>query len=111
MLKKCDGKNVGLEETVNSLKQSMKKFKDYSEGNLKQLIEDSEAERVRLEGIIEELKSSFEEALTQKDLLDNDNKKLRTIIEKKDQQERQRKQMLIDEFREIDKLDRIVRRM
>lgn len=38
-------------------------------------------------------------------------KKLKGSLERKDQQEKQRKLLLMNEFREIDKLERVVKRI
>ena len=43
--------------------------------------------------------------------LELENKRLKTNLEKKDQQQRQRKLMLVNEFRELDKLDMAVKRI
>ena len=111
ILKRCDNKNQSLEDTVSSLKKDLKKNKENTDQSLKRLTNSSEEERGRLDLFVQELKAELEVQMEEKGMLALEIKKMRGSLERKDQQEKQRKLLLMNEFREIDKLERVVKRI
>lgn len=99
MIKKYDTKNQALESTVTSLKSNLKKFKVNNDTSLKKMTTSSEEERSKLELFIHELKSELEEQMQEKAALFAEVKRLKGFLERKDQQEKQRKLLLMTEFR------------
>lgn len=59
MIRRCDQKNQSLEETVTTLKNTLKKMKDSNDTTLKKLTSSSEEERNRLELLVHELKEEL----------------------------------------------------
>jgi regulator of replication initiation timing len=61
--------------------------------------------------MIAELKCELERQIEEKGSMAAENKRLRGHIERKEQQEKQRKLLLMSEFREIDKMEKIVKKI
>ncbi len=57
MIKKCDTKNQTLEQTVESLKSNMKKFKVNTDTNIKKMTSSTDEEKGKMELFIHELKT------------------------------------------------------
>lgn len=110
-MKKCDTKNQALESTVTSLKTNLKKFKVNTDTNIKKTISMGEEEKGKLELMIAELKYELEKQMEEKGSMAAEVKRLRGQIERKEQQEKQRKLLLMSEFREIDKMEKIVKKI
>ena len=72
--------------------------------SIKQLTSSTEEEKGKLEMLSHELKVELEVQMEEKGMLALEVKKLRGALERRDQQEKQRKLLLMNEFREIDKL-------
>ena len=111
MLRRCDIKNQSLEEAVSSLKGNLKKVKDTMGSEIRQLTVSGEESKGKLELFVQELKNELEEQMQEKGTLALEVKRLRGCLERKDQQEKQRKLILMNEFREIDKLEKVVKRI
>ena len=97
--RRCDNKNQNLEETVTSLKSNLKKVKDSMGNSIKQLTSSTEEEKGKLEMLSHELKVELEVQMEEKGMLALEVKKLRGALERRDQQEKQRKLLLMNEFR------------
>lgn len=104
MIRRCDLKNQSLEETATTLKNNIKKMKETMGTSIKQLTSNSEEEKSKLELLVQELKEELENEMEEKGTLALEIKRLRGLLERRDQQEKQRKMLLMNEFREIDKL-------
>lgn len=96
-LTKAEDQIVALESAVENLKSNQKRFKDVSDANYKKLAQDYSDEKCRLEVFIEELKASVEKQLEAKIATQNENKRLKCTIERKEQQDRTRKTILKNE--------------
>jgi hypothetical protein len=57
------------------------------------------------------LKSELEKQMDEKSTMAAEMKRLKGHIERKEQQEKQRKLLLMSEFREIDKMEKTVKRV
>ena len=79
--------------------------------SIKQLTSSTEEEKGKLEMLSHELKVELEVQMEEKGMLALEVKKLRGALERRDQQEKQRKLLLMNEFREIDKLEKVVKRI
>ena len=79
----------------------------YENGN-KKLRYESDSGIARLEAFVRELKDSIEELMEVKNHLLSENRRLVAILKKKEQAERHRKQFLATEFKEIDKIERVI---
>lgn len=104
MIKRCDSKNQTLEQTVNTLKSSLKKVKENMDTSIKKLTSSSQEEKGKLQSFVQELKGEVEKQAEEKGTLALEVKRLRGVLDRKDQQEKQRKLLLMNEFREIDKM-------
>lgn len=111
MIKKCDSKNQALESTVTTLKTNLKKFKVNTDTSIKKMSSSSEEERAKQELFIHELKTELEKQMDEKGSLLAEIKRLKGQIERKEQQEKQRKLLLMTEFREIDKMEKVVKKI
>jgi chromosome segregation ATPase len=111
ILRRCDSKNQTLEETVTSLKTNLKKTKSSMDSELRQITSLSEEERGKLEMMVQEFKVELERQMDEKGALALEVKRLRGVVDRRDQQEKQRKLLLMNEFREIDKLEKVVKRI
>lgn len=60
---------------------------------------------------MQELKAEVERQMEEKSGLAGELKRMRAIVERKEQQEKQRKLLLMSEFREIDKMEKVVKRV
>lgn len=111
MIRRCDLKNQSLEETATTLKNNIKKMKETMGTSIKQLTSNSEEEKSKLELLVQELKEELENEMEEKGTLALEIKRLRGLLERRDQQEKQRKMLLMNEFREIDKLQKVVKKI
>ena len=111
MVKKCDVKNQSLESTVNTLKSTLRKVKNSADTNIKKLANNTEEERGKMEMFISELKGEVERQVEDKIAMAGEIRKLKGLLERKEQQERQRKVLLMNEFREIDRMDKVVKKV
>lgn len=96
MIRRCDIKNQTLEETVSSLKANLKKMKESMGTSIKQLTSSSEEEKSKLEILVQELRNKKENDLEEKGTLALEVKRLRGLLERREQQEKQRKILLMN---------------
>jgi hypothetical protein len=111
MIKKCDSKNQSLESTVTTLKTNLKKFKVNTDTSIKKVTSTSEEERLKQDLFIHELKTELERQMEEKGALAGEIRRLKGQLERKEQQEKQRKLLLMTEFREIDKMEKVVKKI
>lgn len=72
---------------------------------------ESDSEISRLEAFVQELKNSIEELMEVKNRLLGENRRFLAILKKKEQSDRQRKQLLLTEFKEIDRIEKVIDRL
>lgn len=110
-MKKLQISNHDMKENIEDMKLDYKKTCDLYENNYRKLKNQSEGEIKRHESVIREFKDSIEDLMEVKNHLFLENKKMLAILKKKEQVERQRKHILKSEFREIDRIEKVIDRL
>lgn len=110
-IKKINMANQELKKQNQNIKIDYKKTCELYECGSKKLKYESDSEIGRLEAFIKELKDSIEQLMQVKNHLMMENRKLMAILKKKEQTERQRKQLLRTEFKEIDRIQKVIDRL
>lgn len=96
---------------VEELRIQIKKLKETTEITSKKLEVDFNLERQNLQAIINQHITTIDDLINVKNDLASENRRLLAILKKKEVVEKQRRQLLRTELKEIDKLEKVIDRI